>query len=168
MLTRCSFPLNTAFQQNKRMIYSFSYRRSLFPNQIFRRLILINGAFNVIFPFKYSLQCGSPPESSKRKTLVFLFLSFLAPLFPLRTLLLFTFSHCYASLCKPTHQWMNKRLPKRKEIAFFWQKAGEILRSVCYQILRSSWVKKGNDSKPVKRYQNVFRGCETQNQVKAI
>lgn len=30
------------------MIYSFRYGRSLAPNQIFRRLILINGAFNVI------------------------------------------------------------------------------------------------------------------------
>ena len=83
MLTRRCFPLNKALQQNKRMIYSFSYRHSLLPNQIFRRLILMNGALNVIFPL--NIHCnvaGALSESSKHKTLVFPFISILAPLFP--------------------------------------------------------------------------------------
>lgn len=64
---------------------------NLFPNQIFRRLILINGAFNVIFPLNIQCNVAAPTESSKRKTLVFPFLPFLAPLFSLHTLLFFSF-----------------------------------------------------------------------------
>lgn len=49
-----------ALEQNKRMIYSFGYRRSLFPNQIFKRLILINGAFNVILPLNIHRNVAAP------------------------------------------------------------------------------------------------------------
>lgn len=146
MLTRCSSPLNMAFQQNKRMIYSFSYRRSLFPNQIFRRLILINGAFNVIFPLNIHRNVAAPLNHQSVRHLFPPFFHSWPLCFPSAHSPP-PCSHCYASLCKPTHQWMNERLPKRKEISFFRQKAGEILRSVCYQILCSIWPKKGNDSK---------------------
>lgn len=168
MLTRCSFPLNTAFQQNKRMIYSFSYRRSLFPNQIFRRLILINGAFNVIAPLNIHRNVAAPLNHQSVRHLFPPFFRSWPLCFPSARFLISSFSRCYASPCEPAHRRMSKRLPKRKEISFFRQKAGEILRSVCYQTLRSIWAKQGNDSTPVKPYQNVFRGCETRNQVKAL
>lgn len=87
MLTRCSLPLNTAFHQNKRMIYLCRYRRSLFPNQIFRCLILINGAFNVIFPLNIHRNVAVPPPLNHQSVrhLFSPFLSFQAPMFPLHT-----------------------------------------------------------------------------------
>lgn len=88
MLTRRSSPLNTVLQQNKRMIYAFGHGRSLSPNQIFRRLILINGAFNVIFLLNIHCNVVAPPfpllysGSSKCKILRFC-LSFVPPRRPL-------------------------------------------------------------------------------------
>lgn len=86
MLTRRSSPLNTVLQQNKRMIYAFDHGRSLSPNQIFRRLILINGVFNVIFLLNIHCNVVAPPRllysgSSKCKILRFC-LSFVPPRSP--------------------------------------------------------------------------------------
>lgn len=115
------------------MIYAFSHRRSPFPNQIFRRLILINGAFNVIFLLNIHCSVATPPppcESSKRETLLSFLDSVLCFLTALRLPVLTNTS--------------LKEQTKRK--SFFRQKAAEILRSICYQIC-SIWAKKSNDSK---------------------
>ena len=60
MLTRCSVPTQHGFQLHKVMSYSCCRRRSIFVNQIFRQLSLINGVFNVNF--------ASPPTSISKMT----------------------------------------------------------------------------------------------------
>lgn len=150
MLTRRSSPLNTVLQQNKRMIYAFSHGRSLSPNQIFRRLILINGAFNVIFLLNIHCNVVGPPTllysgSSKCKIIRFC-LSFVPP----RSPFLF-FLPAWTDTSVTERAASSER--RKEEISFS-------LFGRFYTPTLIRYVRFGQ-----RQYSNIFRGCETKPQV---